>query len=48
MRASASMPLVARIVEIGDNKFLDGGMADSIPVKAFENMGYNKNVVVLT
>ena len=27
---------------------LDGGMADSIPVRAFENMGYNKNVVVLT
>ncbi len=48
MRASASMPLAARIVEIGNNKFLDGGMSDSIPVKAFENMGYNKNVVVLT
>lgn len=48
MRASASMPLAARIVEIGDKKLLDGGMADSIPVKAFENMGYNKNVVVLT
>lgn len=48
MRASASMPLASRIVEIGDKKFLDGGMTDSIPVKAFENMGYNKNVVVLT
>lgn len=48
MRASASMPLASRIVEIGDEKLLDGGMADSIPVKAFENMGYNKNVVVLT
>lgn len=48
MRASASMPLASRIVEIGNKKFLDGGMADSIPVKAFENMGYNKNVVVLT
>ncbi len=48
MRASASMPLASRIVEIGNKKFLDGGMADSIPVKAFENMGYNKNVVILT
>ena len=48
MRASASMPLASRIVEIGDQKFLDGGMSDSIPVKAFENLGYNKNVVVLT
>lgn len=48
MRASASMPLAARIVEINGRKFLDGGMADSIPVKAFEDMGYNKNIVVLT
>lgn len=48
MRASASMPLASRMVEIGNKKFLDGGMADSIPVKAFEDMGYNKNVVVLT
>ncbi len=48
MRASASMPLASRIVEAGGKKLLDGGMADSIPVKTFENMGYNKNVVVLT
>lgn len=48
MRASASMPLASRIVEISDRKLLDGGMADSIPVRAFENMGYNKNVIVLT
>ncbi|MBO5734102.1 MAG: patatin family protein [Clostridia bacterium] len=48
MRASASMPLASRIVEADGRKMLDGGMADSIPVKAFEDMGYNKNVVVLT
>ncbi len=48
MRASASMPLASRIVEIGGKKFLDGGMSDSIPVKEFEKMGYNKNVVILT
>ena len=48
MRASASMPLASRIVEAGGKKMLDGGMTDSIPVKAFENMGYTKNVVVLT
>jgi len=48
MRASASMPLASRIVEAGGRKMLDGGMADSIPVKEFEKMGYNKNVVVLT
>ena len=48
MRASASMPLASRIVEAGGRKMLDGGMADSIPVKKFEDMGYDKNVVVLT
>lgn len=48
IRASASMPLVSQIVEIGERKLLDGGIADSIPVAAFEGMGYEKNVVVLT
>lgn len=46
--ASASMPLVSRIVEIDGQKLLDGGIADSIPVKYFESIGYDKNVVVLT
>lgn len=48
IRASASMPLVSQIVEIDGKKLLDGGMADSIPVKFFEKAGYEKNVVVLT
>lgn len=48
VQASASMPFVSRIVEIGGKKLLDGGVADSIPVQAFRAMGYEKNVVVLT
>lgn len=48
LRASASMPYVSRIVEIGGKKYLDGGSTDSIPVEAFRRMGYEKNVVVLT
>ena len=48
MRASASMPLFSSIVEIGDRKLLDGGIADSIPLKFFEHRGYEKNVVVAT
>ncbi len=47
-RASASMPLVSRPVKIGGDAYLDGGIADSIPLPAFEEMGYEKNVVVLT
>jgi len=48
IRASASMPIVSQIVEIDGHKLLDGGIADSIPVKYFERMGYNRNIVVLT
>lgn len=48
IRASASMPLVSRIVEVGGYKMLDGGISDSIPLKYFESIGYDKNIVVLT
>lgn len=48
IRASASMPLASRIVEIDGDKYLDGGIADSIPLEQFQRMGYEKNVVVLT
>ena len=48
IRASASMPLVSRIVDINGQKLLDGGIADSIPLRFMENSGYVNNVVVLT
>ena len=48
IRASASMPLVSQIVEIDGMKLLDGGVADSIPVRFFESVGYDWNVVILT
>ena len=48
MRASASMPIVSHVVKIGKYHLLDGGIADSIPVKYFEEIGYNRNVVILT
>ena len=48
MRASASMPLVSNIIEKDGMKLLDGGTADSIPLKFFESIGYEKNIVVLT
>lgn len=47
-RASASMPLVSNIVEIEGEKFLDGGIADSVPLKFFMEKGYGKNIVILT
>lgn len=48
MRASASMPFVSKIVETEGRKLLDGGCSDSIPVKAMQELGYKKNVVVMT
>ncbi|MBQ1424403.1 MAG: patatin family protein [Lachnospiraceae bacterium] len=48
IRASASMPLLSHIVEIGERKFLDGGVADSIPLRFMERIGYDRNVVILT
>ena len=48
LRASASLPYFSRIVEIEGKKYLDGGCADSIPLKAFEEMGYARNLVILT
>lgn len=48
MRASASMPLVSTVVNVGGYSLLDGGMSDSIPLKFAQSVGYDKNVVVLT
>lgn len=48
LRASASLPFVSKIVEVDGMKLLDGGMTDSIPLRAFQNMGFEKNVVVAT
>ncbi len=47
-RASASMPIASRAVEIDGKKYLDGGVADSVPLKFFQEIGYDRNVVVLT
>jgi len=47
-RASASMPLVSNMVEINGEKFLDGGLSDSVPLAYFESIGYDRNVVILT
>jgi len=47
-RASASMPIVSRTVKVGGRELLDGGISDSIPLRYFEGLGYEKNVVILT
>lgn len=48
LRASASLPLLSRPVRIADHLLLDGGITDSIPLKHFQDEGYDRCVVVLT
>lgn len=48
IRASASMPIASKVVELEGLKLLDGGVSDSIPLAHFESMGYDRNVVILT
>ncbi len=48
VRASASLPLVSRNVKIGNRLYLDGGLADPIPLLHSVTDGNRKNVVVMT
>ena len=47
-RATSAMPYVSEIIEYNDRKYLDGGIADSIPVDKCKEMGFDKIVVILT
>lgn len=47
-RASSSMPLVTKIVMVNGTPYLDGGLADSIPLIHSLKTGHSRNVVVLT
>lgn len=49
LRATTSLPLVTQPVEMGDAIYLDGGVADSVPVEhALEDAGFDRAIVVLT
>ena len=48
MRASASMPMVSRPVQIEGLRLLDGGIADPVPYAYMEGRGYDRNLIVLT
>lgn len=47
-RASSSLPLVSPIVKVNGVPYLDGGLADSVPLKRSIKKGNRKNVVILT
>ena len=46
MRASASMPVAARPVEVEGYTLLDGGMSDAIPLRFMQDKGCQKNPVM--
>lgn len=48
LRASSSLPFIARIVEFGGRKLLDGGLSDPIPLRKSEGDGNRRNVLILT
>lgn len=48
IRASASLPLLSRMVPLRGELYLDGGISDSIPVAQSLREGNARNVVVLT
>lgn len=47
-RASSSMPLAAPIVRIDGVPYLDGGLADSVPIERALRKGRKKIIVILT
>ena len=48
VRASSSLPYVTKITYVDGVPMLDGGIADSIPVRYALDQGYEKLVVILT
>jgi predicted patatin/cPLA2 family phospholipase len=46
--ASNSLPLLSKIVKINGNKYLDGGMKDSIPLNKAIADGNKKAIIILT
>ena len=48
VRASSSLPYVTKITYVDGIPMLDGGIADSIPVRYALDQGYEKLVVILT
>lgn len=47
-RASCSMPMVCPVVMLDGQPYVDGGVADSIPILRSIQTGHKKNVLILT
>ena len=47
-RATSAMPFVSQFVEINGQKYLDGGIADSIPFEKAQELGCDKIIVFIS
>ena len=47
-RASSSLPIVSKMVDVNGRPYLDGGMSDPIPIRQAQRSGYENNIVILT
>lgn len=48
LRATSALPFISEIIEVGDKKYLDGGISNSIPIDFFEKQDFDKVIVILT
>lgn len=48
VKASSSLPFVCPVAYVDGEPMLDGGIADSIPLRRAQELGYDNNVVILT
>lgn len=48
VRASSTVPILSKIVELDGHRFLDGGLTCSIPLAKAIELGCSKNIVVCT
>lgn len=48
LRASCSMPLMSKMVDIGGKRYLDGGFTMAVPYRKAIDEGYEKVVVITT
>lgn len=48
MRATSALPYISRMVRLDGGLYLDGGLADSIPVERMLSQGFDRVIAVLT
>lgn len=48
LRASSALPMASKMIKLDNNKYLDGGISDPIPIMKCKKLGFDKIIVVLT